>query len=587
MHVIATAGHVDHGKSTLIRSLTGMEPDRWSEERRRGMTIDLGFAWTTTAEGDTLAFVDVPGHERFVPNMLAGVGPVPAVMFVVAADEGWMPQSSEHLQALHALGVRHGILVVTRSDLADPEPAVEQARHHLGDTSLSELPVLRVSGATGEGVAELRSALERLTGDLARPDQHADPRLWVDRAFTIRGTGTVVTGTLPAGTLTTGRQLLLYPHGHEVTVRGMQCLGVETSHVEAVARVAVNLRGVRLEDVGRGDVLAPPGLWLSTDVLDVRLRGADSRELPRQLMLHMGAAAVPVRVRPLGADTARLALRTPLPLRIGDRALLRDPGGHRVPAGVVVLDVRPPALRRRGAGTRRARELEDMGERPDGAAELRRRRVVRADELTGMGATPPSGAPQRGGWLLDPSHRDALATRVVELLSEYHREYPLEGGMPTEALRRALHLPDAALLIPVLRAVTSAGVTVQDGRVGLGSASLPEHVRDALSAVHRILADRPFVAPTAEELDELGLGAKEIAAAVRAGELLKLDQGIVLLPGALDQAVQRLSQLPSPFTPSQAKQALATTRRVTIPLLETLARRRYTERLDDGSHRLR
>ncbi|RCW46156.1 selenocysteine-specific elongation factor [Halopolyspora algeriensis] len=587
MHVIATAGHVDHGKSTLIRSLTGMEPDRWSEERRRGMTIDLGFAWTTTADGTTLAFVDVPGHERFVPNMLAGIGSVPAVMFVVAADEGWMPQSSEHLQALHALGVRHGILVVTRSDLADPEPAAEQARHHLRDTSLAQLPVIRVSGATGDGVAELRSALHTLVDGLARPDHHADPRLWVDRAFTVHGAGTVVTGTLAAGTLRTGQQLLLHPHGHEVTVRGMQCLGTEASSAGAVARVALNLRGTRLENVRRGDVLLAPGRWLSTDVVDVRLRGTESRELPRQLMLHMGSAAVSARVRPLGPDTARLSLRTPLPLRIGDRALLRDPGSHRVPAGVTMLDVQPPPLQRRGAAGHRARELEEIGDRADGAAELRRRRVVRTDDLIAMGATPPSGAPQGGGWLLDPAHRDTLAARLIDLLSEYRRKYPLEDGMPVEAVRRALELPDSALLPSVLRAITSADVTTRDGRVCRGPAPLPEAVRNALSTLHSTLTDKPFVAPTAEELDELGLGSKEIAAAVRAGELLKLDQGIVLLPDALEQAVQRLSQLPAPFTASQAKKALATTRRVAIPLLETLAHRRYTERLADGSHRLR
>lgn len=587
MHVIATAGHVDHGKSTLIRLLTGMEPDRWSEERRRGMTIDLGFAWTTTTGGDTLAFVDVPGHERFVPNMLAGIGPVPAVMFVVAADEGWMPQSGEHLEALHALGVQRGVLVVTRSDLADPEQALGQAREQLRGTSLSGLAEVRVSGATGDGVEELRQALETLAGELAAPDRNADPRLWVDRAFTIRGAGTVVTGTLPSGTLTTGQQLLLCPGGREVTVRGMQRLGAETSRVEGVCRVAVNLRGAHLDDVHRGDVLVAPGRWLSTDLVDVRLRGADSRNLPRELMLHMGSAAVPVRVRPLGSDTARLSLHTPLPLRIGDRALLRDPGGHRVPAGVSVVDVRPPALTRRGAGRRRTRQLEEIGEQPDGTAELRRRRVVRADELVGMGATPPPGAPRGGEWLLDPSYRDELVTRLLELLSEYRREHPLEGGMPTEAVRRALHLPDPALLIPVVRAVTSTEVRVQDGRMSLGAAPLPEPVREALGTVRRSLADRPFVAPTADELRALGLGSKELAAAVRAGELIRLDQGIVLLPGALEQAVHRLSQLPSPFTLSQARQTLATTRRVAVPLLETLARQRYTERLDDGTHRLR
>ena len=226
MRVIATAGHVDHGKSTLIRLLTGMEPDRWSQERSRGMTIDLGFAWTELA-GRTLAFVDVPGHERFVPNMLAGIGPVPAVLFVVAADEGWQQQSTEHLDALHALGVRHGLLAVTRCDLADPAEATEQAQQRLADSRLGTLPVVHVSGRTGAGLGELEQALVALADGLPQPDAGADVRLWADRAFTIKGAGTVVTGTLAAGTLRTGDKLLLHPGGRQVSVRGLQALGTD------------------------------------------------------------------------------------------------------------------------------------------------------------------------------------------------------------------------------------------------------------------------------------------------------------------------------------------------------------------------
>src|SRR4051812_6693158 len=207
MHVVATAGHVDHGKSTLVRALTGMEPDRYEEERRRGMTIDLGFVWTTLPGGEVVAFVDVPGHERFVGNMLAGVGPVPAVLLVVAADEGWMPQSAEHLDALDALGVQHGLLAVTRADLADPAPAMESARAHIARTSLGQVEAVAVSGETGAGLDQLRAALDRLVAALPPPDLTAPVRLWIDRAFTVRGAGTVVTGTLAAGSIRTGDPL--------------------------------------------------------------------------------------------------------------------------------------------------------------------------------------------------------------------------------------------------------------------------------------------------------------------------------------------------------------------------------------------
>ena len=241
MQVVATAGHVDHGKSTLVRALTGMEPDRWAEERRRGMTIDLGFAWTTLPSGAEVAFVDVPGHERFVTTMLAGVGPVPAVLLVVAADEGWMPQSAEHVDALSALGVRHGLLVVTRSDLLEPDLAREEALAHLEGTSLAGLPSVCVSAATGAGMDDLRAAIDGLAAALPVPDPHADVRLWVDRAFTIRGAGTVVTGTLPAGRLRVDDELELLS-AVSLSAAGGDCLSAAGGAREHAASPSAGCR---------------------------------------------------------------------------------------------------------------------------------------------------------------------------------------------------------------------------------------------------------------------------------------------------------------------------------------------------------
>ncbi|WP_433868572.1 selenocysteine-specific translation elongation factor [Saccharopolyspora sp. CA-218241] len=573
MHVIATAGHVDHGKSTLIRALTGMEPDRWAEERRRGLTIDLGFAWTDL-DAERVAFVDVPGHGRFVPNMLAGIGPVPAALLAVAADEGWQEQSTEHLDALDALGVRHGVLAVTRCDLADPADALAQARERLDGTALADVPAVPVSATTGAGLDRLRTALADLVGGLPEPDPEADPRLWVDRAFTIRGAGTVVTGTLAAGRLRVGQRLRLHPAGRDVVVRGLQALGAEAAEVTGVARVAVNLRGADLDQVRRGDALLAPGRWLDVTEFDARV--PDAAALPREPVLHVGAAAVPVRVRPLGADTARLTTSSPLPLRIGDRALLRDPGAHRIAGGLVVLDVRPPALTRRGAARSRAAELAGLTGRPDAAAELRRRGLVHVDELRGMGAAPPSAGP----WLLDDRRRDELAARLPDLVREHQRAHPLDDGMPAEAARRALGLPDAALFEAVARA---AGLTPREGRIG-SSDRLPEGVRTAVEAIRADLAEQPFQAPTADRLHALGLGERELAAAERTGALVRLAPGLVLLPDALDAAVQRLAELPEPFTLSQARQALGTSRRVAVPLLELLAARGRTKRTPDGGH---
>lgn len=586
MHVIATAGHVDHGKSTLIRRLTGMEPDRWSEERRRGLTIDLGFAWTRLDNGETMAFVDVPGHERFVTNMLAGIGSVGAVLFVVAADEGWMPQSTEHLEALDALGVRHGILAVTRCDLADPRPAEAEAHVRLGASSLSDLTTVHVSGTTGQGIDRLRTVLAHLADRLPVPDRDADLRVWVDRAFTISGAGTVVTATLAAGSLRTGQTITLHPAGKRVTVRGLQSLGTELTQADAVARVAINLRGVHVNEVRRGDVLLTPHRWLPTTDADIRLARASAGDLPRELMLHIGSAAVPARIRPLGDDTARLAIRTPLPLRPGDRVALRDPGNHHIPTGAVVLDPRPPALTRRGAARRRAHELTTMDGRQDAFAELRRRRLISVGDLRALGMSPPQQVPQAAGWLLDEAHRDELANRLVELLTAYHRQEPLAEGLPTEAARRALELPDSPLLTLVLTAPAAAEVSWHGGKLRLGDPQLPTSLQEALKKVRETLRDNPFNAPTATDLHQLGLGEKELAAATRAGHLLQLAPGVVLLPSAEKEALQRLSTLRAPFTLSQARQALGTTRRVAVPLLERLARSGYTDRLDDGTHRL-
>lgn len=604
MKVVATAGHVDHGKSTLIRALTGMEPDRWAEERRRGMTIDLGFAWTSLGD-DTVAFVDVPGHERFVAQMLAGVGPVPATMFVVAADSGWMPQSGEHLDALHALGVRHGLLVVTRSDLADPELARDEALEHLAESTLGRIPAVCVSGTTGAGLDDLRAGLAALVGSLPDPVHATDVRLWVDRAFTVRGAGTVVTGTLGAGTVAVGDVLDL--HGRPVTVRGVQSLGAPVETAGAVARVALNLRGVDLDDVGRGDTLTTPGRWLTSDVVDVRLhppRGADAAvDLPAQVMLHAGSAAVAARVRPLsredapdavsgdddpGTRTVRLTLREPLALRPGDRALVRDPGAHRVLGGVDVLDVRPPALRRRGAARARATQLAGAGAVPDASEEIARRRMVRRDELTALGLTVPEGTPEAAGWLVDADVVAELATRLVDAITAHAAAEPLDPGLPTRAAARALDLPDPRLLDLVVADPRAAAIVRDGGQVRRRDAQgLPAPVLRALDTVDADLAHAPFAAPEAYRLAELGLGTRELGAAAKAGRLLRVGDGIYLRPDAPDEAVARLAELPSPFTLSEARQTLGTTRRVAVPLLEYLARQGRTRRDDEGRHAVR
>ena len=577
MQVIATAGHVDHGKSALVRALTGMEPDRWAEERRRGLTIDLGFAWMTLPGGDRVAFVDVPGHERFVPNMLAGVGPAPAVLLVVAADGGWMPQSAEHLAAIDAVGIRHGLLAVTRCDLADPGPATRQALDFVSRTSLGAVEAVAVSAVTGTGLPELRDALARLVAALPAPDPAAPVRLWVDRSFSIRGSGTVVTGTLPAGTVTTGQELLLTPSLRPARIRGLESLNEPATSVAGVARVAVNLRGVPAGVPARGMALIEAGRWTLTKLLDVRLPQPPEMTLPPELTLHIGSARTQARVRLLGASAiARLMLRDALPLHVGDRVLLRDPGGAGVAIlGATVLDVAPPALTRRGAAAAAGAELGAWPDLPSAADLLRRHGFLRAGALAAMGVSggPP---PVAGDWLADPARWAGLRGRLAEAVAAHARRDPLAIGMPPEAARAALGLPDRALI----EALAQGQVQFQDGylrppgppKVLQSVPSLPPRLVAGVRAVLADLAAAPFMAPEAGRLRELGLDPRAIAAAARAGLLLRVTEQIVLAPGAEAEAARILASLPQPFTTAEARQALGTTRRVAIPLLEYLDR---------------
>lgn len=591
MHVVATAGHVDHGKSTLVRALTDMEPDRLAEEQRRGLTVDLGFAWTRlpTADGggdvveadglaDVVAFVDVPGHERFVPNMLAGAGPVTAAMLVVAADEGWQAQSAEHLAALDAFGVSRGLLVVTKADRADPTDVIADARSRVAATTLGDVPAVAVSGRTGAGLDELRRALADLVRGLPEPDPAADVRLWADRVFTIRGAGTVVTGTLGAGRVAVGDELELSGSGGRVTVRGVQALGRDRGEVPAVARVALNLRGVDRSGVHRGEALLTPGAWRPTSEVDVRLRGDKAGELHRDLVLHVGAAAVSCRVRPLGDDTVRLALAQPLPLRYGDTGLLRDPGEHRVPAGVEILDPDPPALRRRGAARERARDLD--GSDP-AVAYVRRCRVVAPVELRARGFHPD--VPVLAGLYVDADLLAELPARAAERVDAHAAAEPLAAGMPVEALRRELGVPS----VLVSRIVDRAELELRDGLVRRpGVSVLPQAVERAVQQLERRLAAGPFQAPEADDLAELGLGQRELAAAERAGRLVRLTDTVVLAAGAPGLAAQRLARLETPFTVSQARRVWDTTRRVAVPLLERLDADGVTRKRDDGTRDL-
>ncbi|MGD7001707.1 selenocysteine-specific translation elongation factor [Corynebacterium halotolerans] len=590
MFVIATAGHVDHGKSTLVKALTGMEPDRWREERERGLTIDLGFVWATLGSGRKVAFVDVPGHEKFLGNMLAGIGPAPLVCFIVAADEGWQAQSTDHRDALTALGISHGLVVLTRADRAERQRRDEvtaEVRTQLADTPLADAAVVEVSAHTGEGLDRLRQELDALLSTVPTPDPGTRVRLWVDRSFSVKGAGTVVTGTLAAGTLRTGQrmQLLGREENHGVEIRGLHSQNQSHREIGPVNRVAVNLRGEDAERVHRGDVLVTPGAWQETAVIDVRrTMGTALDDAPRTLVIHLGTVAVEAHLRSLDPDHARLSLDRALPLQLGDRLVLRGTGARNVLAGVQVLDVAPPELGRRGDSARRAGTLATMPPTGDIRTEVTRRGLIAGPELTRFGIalppTPPEGVTVLGQWWVDATlpatWRDRLRRGVTQL-------DPLSRGLSRKAARDLVGCP-AELLDPVIH---SAGLVDRDGfitdpqrRIDLGAAE------PAIRTIEGWLREDPFVAPEANELADLRLSTRQLAAAETAGRILRLGE-IVLLPDAPQGAVAVLRGLDQPFTLSQARKALDTTRRVAVPLLEHLDELGLTRRVDAGNRVIR
>jgi selenocysteine-specific elongation factor len=581
LFVVATAGHVDHGKSTLVRALTGMEPDRWAEEHRRGMTLDLGFVWTTLPSGSEMAFVDVPGHERFVPTMLAGVGPVPAAMVVVAADSGWQEQTTEHVAILDALGVRYGVLAVTRSDLADPQSALAYARERLAHTSLGTVEAVPVSAVTGTGMAELRTALERLATFLPPPDLDSRVRLFIDRAFKIKGSGTVVTGTLGAGRLAVGDTVEIFPSGRTARIRELQSLSESHAAVPAIARVAVNLRGVSVEEVNRGGALLSPAAWVLTQDFDARLDSLDPADIPGDLVFHLGSAAVPCRIRPLGEDTGRVRTAYPLPLQPGDRGVLREPSRHLV-VGVHILDIDPPSLRRRGASRRRGEELATVFDRPDLRAEIARRGAVTPTRLVALGVLDreeplPEDVLKVGDFLVDPAAWDRWRSQLDIAVEEHHRSHP----------RAALEVPDMTLMDALVAAAGGRLATAR-GRIfrpGSGPAFSPD-VQASLDKVAARLDANLFDAPDAPELEMLGLTNKVLAAASGLGLFLRLPGDILLNPVAVDEAYELLARLPQPFTIADARQSLGVTRRIALPLLEHLDSLGLTLRVDSARRQI-
>jgi selenocysteine-specific elongation factor len=561
VHVVATAGHVDHGKSTLVEALTGTDPDRFAEEKARGLTIDLGFADTTLPSGAVLSLVDVPGHVRFIKNMLAGVGAVDACLFVVAATEGWKPQSEEHLRILELLGVDHGIVALTKIGPADDdlvELAHLELEERLAGTFLEGAPVVGTDAPTGIGIGELRAALDDLLAATPTAIDHGRPRLWIDRAFSARGSGTVVTGTLTGGLLRTDDELEVHPSGETVRVRGLQNHHTDRDELPPGSRCAVNLVGVSHDGVARGDVLVRSGQWHHTMVVDASLTVLDRLDHPVSRrgahVLYLGSGEHPVRMRILGPDAlepgtrgaVRLYLPVPLPLLPGDRFILRESGRAETVGGGEILDVDPVERASRA--------------RPDRSVDrvVNQRGWVDADELERL--TGERRDPDVGRWVVDPTQ---LHTTLVDLRAALSEAGPLGLDLSTldEHSRAAVELLD--------------GVVVEAGRLAPIDAVDPLADHPFVAA----LAASPFAPPAPDGVDRAEL--RELVRREMVVEVEGIFFAASALQAAAELAARLLAESPEGFTVSAFREAAGNTRRHAMPLLARLDGTGVTRRRDD------
>jgi len=618
MHVVGTAGHVDHGKSTLVHALTGMDPDRFEEEKRRGLTIDLGFAWCTLPSGREIGIVDVPGHERFIRNMLAGVGGIDAAIFVVAADEGWMPQSAEHLQILDFLDVRAGVVALTKCDAVTPddiELVADDVWQRLRGTCLHDAAVVRVSATTGTGLEELRSAIDAVLPFESAPDRRR-ARLFVDRSFTIAGAGTVVTGTLTGGHLRVDDEVEVLPGRHGARIRTLQTHRRRVDEAVPGSRVAANLVGLERTDVTRGDAIVHPRSWAPSDTFAARLRTA--RGLAHHVTergayeLHLGSAetsctvkfleeppdvVVPVNldggglavgVRPDATILVQVFARRALPLEIGDRFIVRDVGRRATVAGGIVLDPAPGTIRRGDSDAlRRLRAREGLTRAELAQRIVAERGAVRRDALGVLAgidvAEIAPGGIAMGPYLLDAGYSDSLRVKATGLLARHHEAHPLAPGIPADDLRRALGV-EPNLFGALVESWQEAGELVREEavvRLPQRTPSLPE---DQRALADRALAALRASAPLAPGLRELGLSIELAKALERMGELVVVTPDLAYPMDVWADMQQRIIDIirtDGPVTVSRIREALGTTRKYAVPLLEYLDSAGVTRRSGD------
>ncbi len=637
MYTIGTAGHVDHGKSTLIEALTGIDPDRLREEKERGMTIDLGFAWLTLRSGREISIVDVPGHERFIKNMLAGVGGIDAALLVVAADEGIMPQTREHLAILNLLGIRTGLVALTKKDLVDEEWLAlvqDEITAALKGTTLQGAQVIPVSALARDGLDTLLGTLDTLLTDTPARRDVGRPRLPIDRVFSLGGFGTVVTGTLLDGALTLGMELEVLPRGLKTRARGLQSHRSKIEEALPGRRVAVNLGGLATEDLARGDVVTVPGALRPTSAIDVRLRLLPDAPKPlsnaASIGFHSGTAEAVGKVTLLegdalqpGAETwAQVRLRTPIAVAKNDLFIIRQLSPGITLGGGQVVDPAPARRhRRRQASVIAALELLARGTPEEimlQTVELKEpsepAAIVQASGLDTTQAKAALETLERdaqiirlGPALLSASGWRRLETRFAEALAAYHRQFPLRTGMPREELRNRAGLTPRLFNESLARLAAAGQLAEHAATVRLASHQVtlsPAQERLAARVLER-LAATPLAPPTLPELrQELAAPAQSgangsagaagqggasldddlLGALILQGKVVRLGDDLAFAASAYNGMVEQLVahlKAHGKVTVAEARDLFGTSRRYVLPLLEHLDQQRVTRRQGD------
>ncbi len=656
MSCIGTAGHIDHGKSTLVKALTGIDPDRLAEEKERGMTIDLGFAWLTLPNGREVSIVDVPGHEGFIKNMLAGVGGIDAALLVIAADEGVMPQTREHLAILDLLRVRRGIVALTKADLVDEEwldLVREEVSEQLKPTTLADAAIIPVSAYTGQGLPELLAELERILDEEQERQNIARPRLPIDRVFTMTGFGTVVTGTLLDGAFKPGQEVEILPQNLKTRIRTLQTHRHQVEMAQPGSRVAINLASVPRSEVERGNVVALSGQMQPTMLIDARIQlladAARSLEHNTLVDFYSGSQEVPAKVRLLDAQEVQpgqsawvqLRLSRPAVIARRDRFILRIPSPSMTIGGGEVIDVHPRYHRRFQQTVLNALETLERGSPEELilAALDRRRESSKQNAITktasGRSARPsvqsggkslhglqgyePGEIAKQSNLQMDVTKAtletllsegrvrkvggiwfaqavwDAFKEEAVRLVSEYHRQYPLRGGLSKEEWRARLGLSSkmvaeifGALQEEEQLAEVTGATSAASGLIRL-PAFVPTFSEVQQQQIQRLLRqfnENPYTPPGRAEAEAI-VGTEVLGALVEQGRLMKLGgnaDAIFFLRETYDEAVAKLIAYlreQGKMTASEARDVLGTTRKYILPLLEHMDERRITRRVGD------